>query len=243
MAMTTDLILDVEGLTAGYGDEPIIKDVSLKARRGQITGVIGPNGCGKSTFLKSLVGIVTPSAGRVVLDGADVTTNSPFETLERGLAYIPQGRQVFPEMTVLENLKMAAYTVRDSAIVKTRFKDAFRRFPRLVERKSQLAGTMSGGEQSMLSFAMAIILQPKCILLDEPTLGLAPTMIERIFETIVEMNEQGISMVIVEQNINVLFQVADYIYILDTGRNRFDGLPQEVLGQQELLKLYMGVGG
>lgn len=239
--MTSDYILDIQGVTAGYGDEPIIMDMGLRAERGRITGVIGPNGCGKSTFLKSIVGIVMPSEGHVSLDGVDITRKSPFERLEHGLAYIPQGRQVFPEMTVLENLKMAAYTVRDAAVVKARFEDAFSRFPRLADRQDQLAGTMSGGEQSMLSFAMAIILQPKCMLLDEPTLGLAPTMIERIFETVVEMNEQGISMVIVEQNINVLFQVADYIYILDTGRNRFDGLPQEVLGQEELLKLYMGV--
>lgn len=239
--MTPDYMLDVEGLTAGYGDEPIVKDMGLRAERGRITGVIGPNGCGKSTFLKAVVGIVTPSAGRVTLDGADITRKSPFESLEHGLAYIPQGRQVFPEMTVLENLRMAAYTVREPALVKERFEDAFSHFPRLADRRKQLAGTMSGGEQSMLSFAMAMILQPKCMLLDEPTLGLAPTMIERIFETILEMNEHGITMVIVEQNINVLFQVADYIYILDSGRNRFDGLPREVLGQEELLKLYMGV--
>ena len=237
----SDAILQVTGLTAGYSEEPIIHDMGLLAERGRITGIIGPNGCGKSTFLKAIVGIVKPTAGRVILDGADITHLSPFRTLEKGLAYIPQGRQVFPEMTVLENLKMSAYTLRDAAVVQSRFEEAFARFPKLYERRQQLAGTLSGGEQSMLSFAMAMVLQPTCLLLDEPTLGLAPTMIEQIFETIVEMNDQGISMVIVEQNINVLFQVADYIYILDSGRNRFDGLPQEVLRQEELLKLYMGV--
>lgn len=237
----SDAILQVTGLTAGYSEEPIIHDMGLLAERGRITGIIGPNGCGKSTFLKAIVGIVKPTAGRVILDGADITRLSPFRTLEKGLAYIPQGRQVFPEMTVLENLKMSAYTLRDAAVVQSRFEEAFARFPKLYERRQQLAGTLSGGEQSMLSFAMAMVLQPTCMLLDEPTLGLAPTMIEQIFETIVEMNDQGISMVIVEQNINVLFQVADYIYILDSGRNRFDGLPQEVLRQEELLKLYMGV--
>ena len=237
----SDAILQVTGLTAGYSEEPIIHDMGLLAERGRITGIIGPNGCGKSTFLKAIVGIVKPTAGRVILDGADITCLSPFRTLEKGLAYIPQGRQVFPEMTVLENLKMSAYTLRDAAVVQSRFEEAFARFPKLYERRQQLAGTLSGGEQSMLSFAMAMVLQPTCMLLDEPTLGLAPTMIEQIFETIVEMNDQGISMVIVEQNINVLFQVADYIYILDSGRNRFDGLPQEVLRQEELLKLYMGV--
>lgn len=237
----TDTILDVTGLTAGYTEEPIISDISMQAERGRITGIIGPNGCGKSTFLKAVVGIVRPSAGQVLLDGADISRSSPFQTLEKGLAYVPQGRQVFPDMSVLENLKMSAYTLRDEAVMKARFDDAFTRFPRLHERRQQMAGTLSGGEQSMLSFAMAIVLHPTCMLLDEPSLGLAPTMIETIFETIVEMNEQGISMVIVEQNINVLFQVADYVYILDTGRNRFDGTPKEVLGQEELLKLYMGV--
>jgi branched-chain amino acid transport system ATP-binding protein len=237
----TDAILDVSGVTAGYTEEPIILDMGMRAERGRITGIIGPNGCGKSTFLKAIVGIVNPTQGRVVLDGTDVTHFSPFQTLEMGLAYIPQGRQVFAEMSVLENLKMSAYTLRDDTVVRARFDEAFDHFPRLYERRRQLAGTLSGGEQSMLSFAMAMVLQPKCMLLDEPSLGLAPTMIEQIFETIIEMNERGISMVIVEQNINVLFQVADYIYILDSGRNRFDGLPQDVLRQEELLKLYMGV--
>lgn len=236
-----EAIIEVEGLTAGYTEEPIIADVSMRAERGRISGIIGPNGCGKSTFLKAVVGIVNPSAGRVVLEGTDVTHLSPFQTLAKGLAYIPQGNQVFPDMSVLENMKMAAYTLRDPALVSARFEEAFARFPRLHDRRDQMAGTLSGGEQSMLSFAMAIVLHPTCMLLDEPSLGLAPTMIETIFETIVEMNEEGMSLVIVEQNINVLFQVADYVYILDNGRNRFDGTPRDVLGQEELLKLYMGV--
>ena len=237
-----DAILDARAVTAGYTEEPIISDVSVEAGRGRITGIIGPNGCGKSTFLKAVVGILRPFSGRVLLDGVDITRLSPFQSLAHGLAYIPQGRQVFPDMSVLENMKMAAYTLRDKAVIEAHFEHAFQRFPRLHERRYQRAGTLSGGEQSMLSFAMAIILQPKVMLLDEPTLGLAPTMIETIFETVVEMNEEGTSIVLVEQNINVLFQVADYVYILDQGRNRFDGTPPEVLAQQELMKLYMGVG-
>ncbi len=237
----SDLILDVRGLTAGYTEEPIIQDMGMRAERARITGIIGPNGCGKSTFLKAIVGIVSPTSGQVMLDGSDVTYNTPFETLKYGLAYIPQGRQVFADMSVLENLRMSAYTLRDETVIRGRFDEAFTHFPRLYERRQQLAGTLSGGEQSMLSFAMAMVLQPKCMLLDEPSLGLAPTMIEQIFETIIEMNEAGMSMVVVEQNINVLFQIADYIYILDSGRNRFDGNPEDVLKQEELLKLYMGV--
>ncbi len=236
-----DAILEIEGLTAGYGGEPIIEDMGLRAERGRITGVIGPNGCGKSTFLKAIVGIVRPSRGSVRLDGSDITRSSPFESLAKGLAYIPQGRQVFPDMSVLENLQMSAYTLADPKAQAERFDDAFTRFPRLYQRRRQRAGTLSGGEQSMLSFAMALVLQPTCMLLDEPSLGLAPTMIETIFETIVEMNEHGVSIILVEQNVNVLFQVADYLYILDSGKNRFDGPPEAVLEEAELLKLYMGV--
>jgi branched-chain amino acid transport system ATP-binding protein len=239
--MSDDALLEVEGLTAGYTEEPIIEDVSMRAERGRITGIIGPNGCGKSTFLKAIVGIVQPTRGHVQLDGVDITRFSPFQTLARGLAYIPQGRQVFPDMSVNENLLMSAYTLSDQKLIHARFDEAFCRFPRLYERRQQRAGTLSGGEQSMLSFAMAMVLQPSCVLLDEPSLGLAPTMIETIFETILEMNEHGVTLVVVEQNINVLFQVADYVYILDTGRNRFDGPPDAILREEELLQLYMGV--
>jgi branched-chain amino acid transport system ATP-binding protein len=239
--MSTEALLEVEGLTAGYTEEPIIEDVAMRAERGRITGIIGPNGCGKSTFLKAIVGIVQPTRGQVQLDGVDITRFSPFQTLARGLAYIPQGRQVFPDMSVHENLLMSAYTLTKQKLVQARFDEAFSRFPRLYERRQQRAGTLSGGEQSMLSFAMAMVLQPSCVLLDEPSLGLAPTMIETIFETIVEMNDHGVTLVVVEQNINVLFQIADYVYILDTGRNRFDGPPDAILREEALLQLYMGV--
>jgi branched-chain amino acid transport system ATP-binding protein len=236
-----EALLEAEGVVAGYTEEPVVAGISLRAEQGRITGIIGPNGCGKSTFLKAIVGIVRPTGGRIVLRGEDVTRLSPFQTLQKGLAYIPQGRQVFPDMTVQENLQMAAYTLSDGAAVRERFEDAFNHFPRLRERRRQRAGTLSGGEQSMLSFAMAMVLKPDCILLDEPSLGLAPKMTEMIFNTIVELNEAGITLVIVEQNVNVLFQIADYVYIFDNGRNRYDGTPESVNADEELLKLYMGV--
>ena len=234
-------MLAVEDLYAGDAEEPVLSAVSLRARRGRITGIIGPNGCGKSTLLKAMVGLVPPTRGRVRFMGEDITRHSPFETLRQGLAYIPQGRQVFPDMTLLENLQMAAFSLRDERVIRERFDEAFARFPILRERRRQVAGTLSGGEQSMLSFAMALIVKPSCMLLDEPSLGLSPAMVERVFTEIVELNEDGMTLVIVEQNIRVLLEIADHVYILDAGRNRFDGTPAEVTGEEELMKLYMGV--
>jgi branched-chain amino acid transport system ATP-binding protein len=234
-------MLAVDGLYAGYSEEPVLSAVSMRAQKGRITGIIGPNGCGKSTFLKAVVGLVPPARGQVRFMGQDITRHSPFETLRLGLAYIPQGRQVFPDMTLLENLQMAAFSLRDQSVVRERFKEAFARFPILYERQRQVAGTLSGGEQSMLSFAMALVVKPSCMLLDEPSLGLSPAMVERVFTDIVELNEDGMTLVIIEQNIRVLLEVADYVYILDAGRNRFDGTPAEVTGEEELMKLYMGV--
>lgn len=236
-----EAMLAVDRLYAGYSEEPVLSAVSMRAQKSRITGIIGPNGCGKSTFLKAVVGLVPPARGQVRFMGQDITRHSPFETLRQGLAYIPQGRQVFPDMTLLENLQMAAFSLRDQSMVRERFEEAFARFPILHERQRQVAGTLSGGEQSMLSFAMALVVKPGCMLLDEPSLGLSPAMVERVFTDIVELNEDGMTLVIVEQNIRVLLEVADYVYILDAGRNRFDGTPAEVTGEEELMKLYMGV--
>lgn len=234
-------ILEANNLTAGYSGWPVLHEVSLRAREGYITGIIGPNGSGKSTLLKAIVGMTPPSEGQVVFQGEDITRKSPFEVLTKGLAYIPQGKQVFPEMSVTENLQMAAYTFQDEGVISDRLREVFDHFPILEERKRQLAGTLSGGEQSMLSFGMAMFLDPNCMLLDEPTLGLAPKMIEEVFNTVVELNENGTTMIIIEQNVNVLLEVADYVFILDNGRNRYEGTRDQVVGEEELMKMYMGV--
>jgi ABC-type branched-subunit amino acid transport system ATPase component len=234
-------ILEVHDLTAGYSGWPVLHEVSLRARKGYITGIIGPNGSGKSTLLKAIVGMISPTQGQVLFQGEDITGNSPFEILTQGLAYIPQGKQTFPDMSVMENLQMAAYTFRDADLISERFRGVFEHFPVLEEREKQPAGTLSGGEQSMLSFAMAMVLDPSCMLLDEPSLGLAPKMTEAVFNTIVELNEKGTSMIIVEQNVNVLLEVADYVFILDNGRNRYEGTREQVMGEEELMKMYMGV--
>lgn len=237
-----DAILEVAGLTAGYTEEPIIENVAMRAERGRITGIIGPNGCGKSTFLKAIVGIVQPSAGRVLLDGVDIARLSPFQTLARGLAYIPQGRQVFADMSVHENLLMSAYTLTDRKLIQARFDEAFGRFPRLYERRHQRAGTLSGGEQSMLSFAMALVLQPSCVLLDEPSLGLAPLVTQEVFDNLRRVTaETGTAVLLVEQNANLALDFAARAYVLEAGTIVMSGPAAQLQGDEAIRSAYLGL--
>jgi len=233
-------ILAVHQIHAGYGKLEILHGVSLAVRRQELVSVIGPNGAGKSTAFKTIVGLLHPKAGRVLFDGQDITGLPPHQVLRLGLAYVPQGRIVFPRMTVLENLEMGAYIERDPARVREALERVYALFPILPERRYQKAGTMSGGEQQMVSIGRALMTAPKLILLDEPSLGLSPKFVTLIFEKLTEMKRGGYTMVVVEQNAAKALSVADRGYVLELGQNRFEGTGQALLDDPEVKRLYLG---
>jgi ABC-type branched-subunit amino acid transport system ATPase component len=233
-------LLRAEGMTAGYGKMAILHDVTLEVRAGEMVSVIGPNGAGKSTAFKTIVGFLRPSSGRVVFDGQDIAGLRPDQVLVRGLAYVPQGRIVFPQMTVLENLEMGAYIERDAARIRQALDRVCALFPILGERRSQKAGTMSGGEQQMVAIGRALMTTPKLIMLDEPSLGLAPKFVTLIFDKLTEMKRAGFTLMVVEQNAARALAVADRGYVLELGRNRFEGTGEALLADPEVKRLYLG---
>ena len=233
-------LLVAERLTAGYGRIDILHGVSLDVRPGELVAVIGPNGAGKSTAFKTIVGFLTPRSGRVLFNGASLAGLRPDLVLRRGLAYVPQGRIVFPQMTVLENLEMGAYIERDRGRIATALDRVFALFPVLAERRRQKAGTMSGGEQQMVAIARALMTSPRLILLDEPSLGLSPKFVTLIFDKLVEMKGAGFTLMIVEQNAARALAIADRGYVLELGRNRFEGSGRALLEDPEVKRLYLG---
>ena len=238
--MTGDALLAAEHLTAGYGKIDILHDVSLHVRPGEIVGVIGPNGAGKSTAFKTIVGFLPPRGGRVLFNGESITGLRPDLVLRRGLAYVPQGRIVFPQMTVLENLEMGAYIEREGARIAAALERVFALFPILDERRRQKAGTMSGGEQQMVAVGRALMTSPRLILLDEPSLGLSPKFVTLIFDKLVEMKHAGFTLMIVEQNAARALAIADRGYVLELGRNRFEGAGRALLEDPDVKALYLG---
>ncbi len=237
--MSTQL-LTAYAITAGYGKLDILHDVSIHVSPGQIVSVIGPNGAGKSTAFKTIVGFLRPRAGRVVFNGEEITGLRPDLVLRRGLAYVPQGRLVFPQMTALENLEMGAYTVEDPARVAEAFERVYALFPILFERRHQKAGTMSGGEQQMVAIGRALMTTPQLILLDEPSLGLSPKYVTLIFDKLVAMKHAGYTLMVVEQNAARALAIADRGYVLELGRNRFEGAGTALLADPEVKRLYLG---
>jgi len=233
-------LLRAERLTAGYGKMAILHDVTLEVRAGEMVAVIGPNGAGKSTSFKTIVGFLRPSGGRVVLDGRDITGLRPDQVLVHGIAYVPQGRIVFPQMTVLENLEMGAYIERDSAAIRRALDRVYELFPVLAERARQKAGTMSGGEQQMVAIGRALMTGPRLILLDEPSLGLSPKFVTLIFDKLAEMKRAGFTLMVVEQNATRALAVADRGYVLELGRNRLEGSGPALLADPEVKRLYLG---
>jgi ABC-type branched-subunit amino acid transport system ATPase component len=233
-------LLKADRIRSGYGKLEILHGVSLEVLPGEMVSVIGPNGAGKSTVFKTIVGLLRPTSGRILFDGRDITGLPPYELLRLGLAYVPQGRIVFPQMTVLENLEMGAYIETDPA----RITDALERvnalFPILRERRNQKAGSMSGGEQQMVAIGRALMTAPKLILLDEPSLGLSPKFVSLIFEKLLDMKRVGHTMLVVEQNAAKALSVADRGYVLELGQNRFEGSGQTLLGDPEVKRLYLG---
>ena len=238
--MTAAPLLRAEGMTAGYGKMAILHDVTLEVRPGEMVSVIGPNGAGKSTAFKTIVGFLRPTSGRVLFDGQDIAGLRPDQVLVRGLAYVPQGRIVFPQMTVLENLEMGAYIERDGTRIRQALDRVCALFPILGERRSQKAGTMSGGEQQMVAIGRALMTTPKLIMLDEPSLGLAPKFVTLIFDKLTEMKRAGFTLMVVEQNAARALAVADRGYVLELGRNRFEGTGEALLADPEVKRLYLG---
>jgi ABC-type branched-subunit amino acid transport system ATPase component len=233
-------LLAAESLTAGYGRMDILHDVSLTVDVNEIVSIIGPNGAGKSTAFKTIVGFLRPRAGRVLFNGEEITGLRPDLVLRRGLAYVPQGRIVFPQMTVLENLEMGAYIERDPARVAAALEQVYTLFPILAERRKQNAGTMSGGEQQMVAIARALMTTPRLILLDEPSLGLSPKFVTLIFEKLIALRQAGYTLMLVEQNATRALAVADRAYVLELGRNRFEGPGLSLLADPEVKRLYLG---
>jgi branched-chain amino acid transport system ATP-binding protein len=233
-------LLIAEHLTAGYGRFDILHDVTLTVHVNEIVSIIGPNGAGKSTAFKTVVGFLAPRTGRVLFNGEEITGLRPDRVLRRGLAYVPQGRIVFPQMTVLENLQMGAYLERDPARVAAALDRVYALFPVLAERRKQNAGTMSGGEQQMVAIARALMTTPRLILLDEPSLGLSPKFVTLIFDKLQEMRQAGYTLMLVEQNAARALAVADRGYVLELGRNRFEGAGPQLLADPEVKRLYLG---
>jgi|ERR1700682_385905 len=233
--------LEVSGLEVAYGKIVALRGISLTVARGEIVTLIGANGAGKSTTVRTLAGVMRPVAGRVAFDGEE-TTGRPAETIvRRGLILAPEGRRLFPRMSVHENLLMGAYTRRDRDGISADIDRSFQLFPRLKERSDQLAGTLSGGEQQMLAIGRALMAKPKLLMLDEPSLGLAPILVETIFSIIREINSQGTTVLLVEQNANKALEVAHRGYVLETGVIVQTGTGKELLASEEVRKAYLGM--
>lgn len=235
---TQEAALSVQGLTAGYGGPPIIDQVSLTARRGAITAIVGPNGAGKSTLLKAVAGLIRPTAGRVFVEGKDVT-GQPAETLiRRGIAYVPQVENVFPDLTIRENLDMGGY-VRKSG-VRERIEQLFLLFPDLRVSAHRRASTLSGGQRTMLALARGLMVDPAVLILDEPSAGLSPRFRGLIWERIEQIRSTNVAVVVVEQNTRETLRHAQWAYILVLGRNRLEGTGRDLLEDDEVVDLYVG---
>ncbi|UCD95740.1 MAG: ABC transporter ATP-binding protein [Candidatus Bathyarchaeota archaeon] len=233
--------IEVKDVYSGYGPIEILHGVSIEAKKGEVTCIIGPNGAGKSTLLKTIFGIIKPTAGTISFANKEITGSRPDKTLRLGISYIPQGRSTFPYLTVMENLEMGAFIENDQQKVHENIEEVFERFPVLRERKTKMAATLSGGEQRMLEFGRALMLHPQAILLDEPSMGLAPKLVDQTWSKIVEMNQAGMTILIVEQNVRKGLSIADHAYILVLGKTAHDGPAAEMLGAYgELIATYLG---
>lgn len=238
MGSTENLILKVEGATAGYSEIDILHDVSIVLGAGEIVSVIGPNGAGKSTLLKTIFGCLTPKRGKVFLKDEDITGLKPEKIVKKGISYVPQVENIFPSLTIQENLEMGAFIRTDD--FSSRLNEVFELFPVLKKRKNHKAGHLSGGQRQMVAMGRALMLDPKVLLLDEPSAGLAPKLVSMIFEKIKDINSTGVAMILVEQNAREALSMARRGYVLATGKNVLDGEAKALLANNEVARLYLG---
>lgn len=231
-------ILKIEGLKVNYGGIEAVKGIDLSVPEGSIITLIGANGAGKSTTLKSIAGLVKPKEGKIFFYGEDITGKNPTEIVSKHVTLVPEGRKIFPDLTVKENLKIGAYLRKDN--LDSDFEYVYSLFPRLKEREWQAGGTLSGGEQQMLAVGRALMSRPRLIMMDEPSLGLAPLVVKSIFEIIKTVNKQGITVLLIEQNANMALHVADYAYVLETGLITKSGTGASLLADESIKEAYLG---
>jgi len=234
------MLLEVRDLNVYYGAIHALQGISFDVDEGEIVTLIGANGAGKSTTLKTISGLLQPRTGSMRFDGKDMVSLAAEEIVTRGVVHVPEGRKIFAPLTVLENLQMGAYTRKDKAEIEQSMQRVFTSFPRLRERLAQLGGTLSGGEQQMLAVARGLMTHPRLLLLDEPSMGLAPILVEEIFEIIREINRQGTTILLVEQNANMALQVANRGYVLETGRIALEGKAGDLLHNPQVIQAYLG---
>ena len=233
-------MLEVKDLEVYYGAIHAVKGISLRVEDGQIVTLIGSNGAGKSTTLHTISGLIKPRSGNILFDGTDITGTPAHKIVASGLVQVPEGRHVFANMSVMENLDMGAYLRKDKDGIEKDKKKVFELFPRLFERKNQLSGTLSGGEQQMLAMGRALMERPRVLLLDEPSMGLAPLLVKEIFSIIKTINEEGTTVLLVEQNANMALSIADYAYVLETGRITLSGPAADLSAREAVRKAYLG---
>lgn len=233
-------MLKIDNIDVYYGAIHALKGISLEVKEGEIVTLIGANGAGKSTTLRTISGLLKPKTGSITFLGQDIAGVRAHEIVKKGISQVPEGRRVFAEMTVMENLDLGAFVRKDKAGIQQDLKHVFELFPRLDERKNQSAGTLSGGEQQMLAMGRALMSRPKLLLLDEPSMGLAPLLIKEIFNIIVDINKSGTTVLLVEQNANMALSIANRAYVLETGRITLSGSAQELAASEDVRKAYLG---
>jgi branched-chain amino acid transport system ATP-binding protein len=234
-------LLEVQNLSSGYGEVQILWDVSLELEAGKLTALVGSNGVGKTTLLRTLVGLIKPWKGSITFDGRDVTRVSPHAKAAQGIVMVPEGRQLFTDMTVYENLEMGAFTSRSKSDFQRDLAWVYELFPRLEERSTQKAGTLSGGEQQMLAVARGLMAQPEILMFDELSLGLAPFLVLTIFEILQKLKAEGLTMLLVEQNVQMALAISDYAYVLADGRVELEGPSREVAKNEHVRQAYLGI--
>jgi branched-chain amino acid transport system ATP-binding protein len=238
--LDTDTILTLEGVVAGYGKMTILNGTSARIRRGAITTVIGPNGAGKSTMFKTIFGLLPARAGRIVLDGADVTNRTPRRMLDAGVCYVPQGRNIFPELSVRHNLELGGVALPDQSGLGARIEAMFDRFPVLREKARAQASTLSGGQQKLLEVARGLLLDPKLILIDEPSIGLSPIMVQEVFAILKDLRAKGMTILLIEQNAKQALQMSDHGLVLEQGQTRIENTAAKVLADPRIGELFLG---
>jgi len=238
--MDKNYIIETKNLTKQYGSQKSVADLNIHVQKGRIYGLLGRNGAGKTTTLHTITGLLSPKKGSVMFEGTDITKIPAHKIVSMGMAHVPEGRRVFAELSVYENLKMGAYTRKDKNEIEESLANVYKRFPRLEERRNQMAGTLSGGEQQMLAMGRALMSKPKIILMDEPSMGLSPIFVNEIFDIIQAVSESGTTVLLVEQNAKKALSIADRAYVLETGKIVLSGDAKELMNNESIKKAYLG---